>query len=288
MFEKSKKYTIEKIFISLAIVFFLFVWIAVSFFSGDSNNPLSKSDNIRGAGLNSSQILQGSIIKNEFSELARKSPQAGMVSFESVHRSDGVSIKDEFLVLMTEARAANSVNISGWTLKNTHGKKVSIGSAAYFPKAGYINFESDIILLPGERVIVSSGQSPIGNSFRVNACSGYLEQFQDFIPPLSSSCPKPLLLQEADLLDDTCRRYISSLPNCEFPASLPQGLSGVCVEHINEHLNYNGCSLDYQNVKNFYKEEWRVFLGQEERFLSGTGAVILLDINGLYVDRAIY
>ncbi len=76
------------------------------------------------------------------------------------------------------------LKITGLLVKDIFGKGAIIHGASALPYQGRINKETDVVVRGGSTIFLIEGQSPIGVSFRVNRCSGYLAQFQTFYPPI--------------------------------------------------------------------------------------------------------
>lgn len=198
----------------------------------------------------------------------------------------------EYIEIKASGRNEKPVFVTGWTLQNAAGNKIQIGNASPLPYLSRINQENPLFLGANESAYLVTGRSPIGVSFRVNSCSGYLEQFQNFSPPLSLSCPSPLdgIDTSALNLDQTCVDYINRTPRCTAnTGSLPGNLSSSCMSFINSQINYNSCVDTHKNDSTFYKPEWRLFLKQSSEFLNNTKeSVRLIDHGGKLVDLMTY
>jgi len=110
----------------------------------------------------------------------------GMITLSYVNKSNDPT--QEYLSI----RANNNIDkkmvkVSGWTLKSlASGSVVSIPKGTYLFFTGIINPEEDIYLTSGETVYLVTGVSPVGISFKVNKCSGYMQQFQTFTPYINN------------------------------------------------------------------------------------------------------
>ena len=89
------------------------------------------------------------------------------------------------------------ITITGLIMRNILGKSAVIAGASNLPYQGRINEVADVIVGPGSSIYIIQGISPLGVSFRVNKCIGYLAQYQDFYPLL----PKPII---DELTYNTC------------------------------------------------------------------------------------
>jgi len=198
----------------------------------------------------------------------------------------------EYIEIKAELSNKNPLYISGWSIKNSNGNKLTIGNGDKLPIVGEINTESALFLNPGEKVVITTGRSPIGVSFKVNTCSGYLEQFQDFTPPLKQMCPQPehIAASLSGNIESECSNFISAIPRCSiYTGETPSGLSQTCSSMIYNKINYNGCVGAYKNKSDFYSPEWRVFLGANSEFWSNNGDLIrLYDNSGNLVNSRSY
>jgi len=198
----------------------------------------------------------------------------------------------EYIELQAPAGNKGLVYISDWTLKNSSGKEARIGKAAKLLRAGTANTETPFFLAPGEKAIISTGRSPVGTSFQVNKCSGYLEQFQNFSPPLTGDCPSAAtdIYTSSRGLEQACGNYVATLPRCEaYTGTIPYGLSAACVSYIQTEINYNGCVETHKNDFDFYRPEWRIYLGRTVDLWENAGDLVrLYDHAGDLVDSKAY
>ena len=182
--------------------------------------------------------------------------------------------------------------MDGWTLGTASGLSVPIPKSDILYFDNSVNAENDtVVLYPGDKAFVISGQSPIGVSFRVNKCSGYLAQFKNFNPYLSNNCP---LARDENLSsiprrveNDACFDMLSNYPICHAQVdSLPLGFSYECTKFITEKLNYNSCIDTHKNDKDFYQKEWRIYLKRNTELWTNSRyeVVTLYDNQGKIVD----
>ncbi len=200
----------------------------------------------------------------------------------------------EYIVISASYNNTQPVNITGWKLKSAlSGKNVTIGQGVYLPFSGIVNKEADIFLNPGDKAVIATGHSPKGVSFRLNTCTGYFEQFQNFTPALPQQCPRPANEEfkvGLGRLNDTCIDYIEQIPSCfAHIQAVPIGLSAECNEFINKNIHYNGCLQIHKNDSNFYKQEWRIFLKRDSELWKDRRETIkLLDTAGKTIDSLSY
>lgn len=187
------------------------------------------------------------------------------------------------------------INVTGWTLKSkSSGATIKIPKGTYIFFAGTPNSEEDIYLNTGDIMYLVTGISPNGASFKVNKCSGYLSQFQTFTPYLSTSCPQPrnedLSSIPKTVNNDACLDYIDYFSSCRIQTeTLPANWSYECTSFIYNKINYPSCVNTHKNDKDFYQNEWRVYLKRSERLWKDRREeIILYDSNGKIVDTLVY
>lgn len=183
-------------------------------------------------------------------------------------------------ILVLAARKDNpiGITITGWKLVFGE-EKFEIGEGAPLPRFGAVNTTSPITLGPTDTAVLSLHEPPTGYSFRVNRCSGYFEQFQDFDPPLAKRCPRP----NRAPLDPVCAPYLDRLPVCETILTAPEGIPLRCTDPLRVASSYEGCVKEHSADYDFYTGEWRIFLGKSTAAESA-GRVDLFDSGGALVD----
>ena len=254
------------------LVLLFFVWL----FSGGPSRPSSTSGPFIGISLK--QAAENSIYK-----------YTANLSFGSnAKKSD---LQEEYIEIWASSSNKELINISNWSLENQNGIKVKIGQASQLPFLGEINQQQDILLNPGDKAIIVTGQSPIGTSFLINKCIGYLSQMQNFIPALARNCPDPVKDEMLPAsLDNKCIDYITrEFKLCTAYIALAAELSSSCKEYINERINYNGCARWHKRDFDFYKPEYRVYLKRSsELWNNDHEKIILYDENGEIIDWSSY
>lgn len=184
----------------------------------------------------------------------------------------------------------SNADATSWMLKNSRGDKAVLGPASPLPLSGKVNATEALKIQAGDRLFVSTGRSPIGVSFRVNKCSAYLEQFQDFIPPIAGQCPSITFEKSYGSLDSKCQTFIQGIHSCEANTrTFPAGITKNCKAFLDAAVTYNGCVATHKNDPGFYLKEWRVFLGKEkELWAEPNDTVMLLDSKGKLIDTLKY
>ncbi|MDR3570747.1 MAG: lamin tail domain-containing protein [Candidatus Pacebacteria bacterium] len=208
------------------------------------------------------------------------------ISAEGATASDP---QQEYLAVQNIGQS--TIDISGWSLQSAlTSARAYIPLAASFFRLGELNSQTALQLAPGGVAIVTTGRSPVGTSFRENSCSGYLEQLQQYTPPIQTQCPSPSdAASQAAQYGQSCASFVSSIPFCTFPQSLPSNLSTQCQAFIQNTLSYNGCVATHQNDNTFASNNWRVYLdGSKELWNNSHDTIRLLDSQGEVVAVTSY
>lgn len=257
-----------------------------------------------------------------------QSPWYGQIRIYASNASFEYQPHQEYIVLQAQYGSMREpINITGWTLTNAAGSRryqlgsntilgntsrVTIPSAATLYIPGAPNTAGPVILNPGDRAIVVSGSMPpvttypIG-SFRVNKCSGYIEEWESvaFSPELQRQCPRPDSYPEYQTVERECYEFLRRLNTCRTPEFKDKkrpdggyeagavdgvvGLSNQCKAFISRTFSYNACVANHLNDENFYTNEWRIFLGQPwELWAQDRETITLYDRQGLIVDQVSY
>lgn len=202
---------------------------------------------------------------------------------------------NEYLQFSLSQNAPFPVSISGWKLySEATGHSAIIPSGTKTMTSGAVNPPEYITLAPGERAIVTSGRSPVGASFRENKCTGFLNTYQQFYPPLPRNCPDPA--QELELFygsdyirDSSCLNYVRKLSRCETVLFPPKSISSTCKKFVSKHLNYNACVAAHKDDTDFNGTVWRIYLGQSRSLWRASYEVVkLIDYTGKTVGQFTY
>lgn len=201
----------------------------------------------------------------------------------------------EYLTFSLSSQHEGKVLITGFEIRSpVTGQSAMIGEGVELPFAGVVNVEDPVFISPGDKVVVVTGRSPTGYSFRLNKCTGYFEQFQDFTPSLPRECPRAIDEEQPEppnAFNDQCLDYIERIPRCTMPLKNTDiaYLQSQCRTFITEQLNYKSCVETHKNDKDFYKKEWRIYLGRSEELWKSKREIIkLLDLNKKTVDTITY
>lgn len=298
----------------LLFVLFLIVLGVVWVFTGGPERPISHGSpfldsplgengifGIPTVGGNASTTNDGSIISRVNNTLSglqageEKSPYAEYVSL-SISTAKQESPNEEYVTIKTSRTLSGTLTISDWRLESTvSGVSVTLGTASALPYFGQVNGEVPVAVSANTTVYITTGHSPIGSSFRLNSCTGYFEQHQDFEPRLPVECPLPILeLNSASKKygvnpAPACSSYISGLKQCETQTEVPSAMDSTCRSVVLSDLTYNGCVALHQGDADFYKSEWRLYLRQNQELWKQKGERIrLLDEAGRVIDVVSY
>lgn len=225
-------------------------------------------------------------------DFGETSPYWGMVTIKK--SSSGLkqsAPQNEYIVIAASSKLDEGLTLTGWKLQSMISKEiVTIPKATKVSTSGNVNIEQPIVIFPKDEVYLLTGHSPVGNSFQINKCSGYFEQFQDFTPSISKQCPRPkdeFVFSENDpfRFGAECLRYIENLSQCYMPLeALPIGFSDSCTLFITEEINYSSCIKNHRNDADFFKPQWRVYLKHDQEIWGTRDIIRLLDENGKTVD----
>ncbi len=213
----------------------------------------------------------------------------GKVSLSASWASRETDPQKEYIEISASYSNKEPVSITGWTLKGKQGFSATIGQGAYLVYSAQLNTQGAIFLGPNDRATIVTGHSPIGTSFRLNLCTGYFNQFQDFTPTLPQECPR---ISENEIpvnYPDACTDFIRSLSSCRMPlTAVPLGAGNDCTNFVSEKANYNGCVSAHKSEDNFYKPEWRIYLGRDNELWGTRDSITLFDNEGKIVAQTSY
>ncbi len=182
---------------------------------------------------------------------------------------------EEHIQISYNPKVDEPVNISSWKISNARGGEFTLGRVTNLPGFSASAEQDQLILQKGSKVNIITGQSPRGESFRLNKCAEYFKQFYSFVPNFSVSCPAPSREGDYAHLPDRCFEYLRGVSSCRIPTP-PLDVGNECREYINSNISYNGCATKHRNDTDFYKNEWHVYLKRTEQLWSDTRDTIRL------------
>lgn len=217
----------------------------------------------------------------------------GDVTISYVNRS--TDSKQEYIIIKMSGSSKKTIPVTGWKVKSlSSGNSAIIPKGTYLFFTGMVNSEETISLVGGDTLYLITGHSPNGSSFKLNKCSGYLTQFQNFVPYINTSCPAP---RKEDLssipklvINDACFDYIENFPSCKIQTDpLPQNWSTECYNFIQNKINYPSCINTHKSDWDFYQPEWRVYLKYTSNLWKNSReGIVLYDAQGKVVDTFNY
>lgn len=229
-------------------------------------------------------------VSTEQSDPERFSELRGMVELLP-GRARSLNPDDEFVEIKISKDAPAPVVITGWILENSSGLRVAIGGGApvLFPQPTVPSLQP-IALDPGASAVITTGQSSGDADFRVNKCTGYLDQANRFSHSLPRACP--LIRDEVssrDRLPERCIDYVETIGQCQIPPAIPETLSEDCAQFVREHANYRGCFMRYRANDDFLGGTWRIFLKRnQELWKQRRETITLRDEQGKVVSELTY
>lgn len=191
-------------------------------------------------------------------------------------------------ITITNRAKSESIPVTGWEFETSLGTRFAIPSAYNLP--GTLDSSLQPIMLPpGGRITITVGKQNKYTAFRENICTGYFTEQTKFTPSISKQCPK---IDTFDLLHlgDKCIAAIGNVPRCTIPAANHFfAQSSECSSYMINHLTYAGCVRDHQKDKDFYENQWYVWLNRDtEMFRNIHETLTLRDLAGKFVDRREY
>ncbi len=202
--------------------------------------------------------------------------------------------ENEYVVILVSGTSDTTVSTAGWKIvSKASGAGAPLPQGTEVPRSGRVNPLSPITLRGGDQMIVTTGRSPVGISFKENKCAGYFEENQDFNPSLQTNCPTPSqeFSRFYDNEDDngSCAAYVRSIPYCATETRASGNISSSCENFVEKHLNYNGCVDTHKGDPDFLGSTWRVFLGsREELWRRDRETITLLDGQNKVIDSITY
>lgn len=220
-----------------------------------------------------------------------------------VNYSLGSTPDREYVLIQAPSTNKEPVLITGLTIGSDASlTKHSIPKAWPLPFLGAIGVGEPVFLMPGERAFLTSGKSPIllttnpvdQTSFRLNKCTGFLGKGITVYPSLPTECPAPsseTLPTGGYELSYACVDYIRTIPRCTVPGPIPARLTGdsLCGTYISTKINYTECVKNHKDDEDFYRGEWRLYLGRSKTLWKSEREVMeLKDSEGKLIDSRAY
>jgi hypothetical protein len=236
---------------------------------------------------------------DEATQKITRSPYYGKVRLSNISGLRQSDPNREYITLNTSLKKDETLKITGWYLKSEiTGYYTVIGGASLLPFP-FTKNDSPVVLLQGDKVILTKGFSPVGISFRTNICTGYFEENRTFYPSLRRECPRPKdenlpIFSTIYDRNEECTRLIDRIPRCttvdsEYLRDLPDTVTSSCKNYMSASIGYNACVAKHFDDTNFPGKEYRIYLGKFGPLWRTTHDTINLhDESGLIVDTIEY
>ncbi len=262
--------------------------------ASDKNRPYPKNPTNPSTPIEVSKGGNQNLTDPRYASTTNKSPFFRLLTLETGNVYSN-SAKDQYIMIRADQDLQKPIVVSGWRLVSIEsGASATIPEGLILPfSESYNNANEKIALRGGDKAYINTARSPNGYSFLTNKCTGYFQQFNDFRPSLSYSCPRlsdEPLPERPNNLKDNCLDYIRSFPQCRtLTTALPPGLAIECQNFINDHAGYSPCIQNHKTDKDFYGKEWRIYLNHSDLLWKDRRETIrLLDENGKTVDELRY
>jgi hypothetical protein len=200
----------------------------------------------------------------------------------------------EYVQISASDNNKNKILLTGMLLKSRMtGNQANIGEGVAVYYSNNLNKTEPVFISPGQTVYVITGRSPIGYSFRINKCTGYLNNYyQNFIVSLPNSCPlikSYPLPARPNALKDNCLDFLDTISSCQTEFSFASDLAEDCKTFITDRANYPRCVADFSNDKDFLGDSWNIYLGRDDSLWKSKREIIdLVDQQGNVISTYTY
>ncbi|MGC9046582.1 MAG: hypothetical protein ACP5IC_00460 [Minisyncoccia bacterium] len=192
-------------------------------------------------------------------------------------------------IVLYSKNITNPIDITGWHIKSNKGD-IIIPPAVSDLNPSNINTPSDIYLPSNNYVYIFNNYSPTSYNFRLNKCTGYLNNTYKFNPPLP--CDYPQLFNRYDIssFSGQCQNFIFSLSRCTGPSieQLNYWAKEPNCRSFLDRFNYNGCYNLLKSSSDFFENKWYLWINGIWGIDQYHDKILLFDKNNLLVDEYIY
>ncbi len=232
--------------------------------------------------------------------LTGESPYKDKVSFDTIdHDPQHENPHDEYLTIRASVQNEQAISIKGWSVESYVSRtRIPLPKGVLLYALGRENALVHPVLAPGEFAYIVSGNSPLGDSFHTNSCTGQLATYAPFTPALSQVCPAmgdivPATVENLRVYGEQCIEYLQSLMPCEIPGkNVPKDLLPLCRALVEKEITYNKCiEREYKRsgFKVFNMGGWYLYLeSPAEVWRNKYDVIRLLDADGRVVDVLSY
>lgn len=221
------------------------------------------------------------------------SPLYGQVRIASLVRASPFPGTGGEVSISADWSLKNPIDVTGWGVRGNKGTVVFIPQAVpdYNPNTFVGLQNTDIMLESGGRVVVYGSRNPISVNFRLNKCTGYMNEAYKFDPSLPNECPQINYARTASL-SGRCQDFVRTLNVCVTPKLDAYNQANGYVEDECRTLvarqNQTACYTDHRGDADFFSKEWRAWNGVYMPFDADHDRLVLYDKQGLIVDEYIY
>jgi hypothetical protein len=215
-------------------------------------------------------------------KVLEKDPVTSKLSlYLRIYGGYGSSANEEYITIENTSKD-RYIDITDFKLKSTSTNiEVTIPKTVKLYFTGMQNVEENVILGPQERAYVITGKSPTSNGMKLNKCSGYLTQYNNFSPSFSTNCPAPrnedLSSIPKTVNNDICFDLIDYYPSCRVQSEpISNMYSSECQNFIYKKINYPNCINTHKNDSDFWEKTWYVYLKRSEKIWKDRREVIVL------------
>lgn len=219
------------------------------------------------------------------------SPYYQQIRISSMYRPTSYSSAAAQITLTASYNLERPINITGWVIKTNRGELPALPRIIndYHPYGLFS--EEDLVMNKNDQLYIFSGRSPISLNFRLNKCTGFLNNNYNFQPPLPNNCPT-IPRNEIITLTGRCQSFIMSLNACRIPtpnqiSSFGQPEESGC-RTILDKINYGGCYFQHRGDVDFFSREIRIWINYPFPFDTQHDRIMLFDRDGLLVDIYVY
>lgn len=218
-----------------------------------------------------------------------KPPKIDKVSMSGSYYASNPDYRQEYLIITASEYNEKPIDITGWKLRSSLGMEIKIPTAIELFESNSQGYKKNIILKPGDRATIITSYSPIGSSFKLNKCIGYLQETKTFTPAIFNSCPVPKSDISPTGLSDACLNYIDTISPCRAVKNPPVQLGETCNNFMTQVFTYDSCVTRHKKDKDFYGDDWRIYLGINEKlWKTSREKITLTDSGGKIVSTLSY
>lgn len=195
--------------------------------------------------------------------------------------------------LAADANNKEPLFITGWKVRGNRGSDLFVPNGiADMNPASIGATQTRIALAPSEYATFYTNASAIGRNFRLNKCTGFLNNFYSFTPALPKTCPALFDKGETVRFTGGCQSFLFRLSACANISPNDRNQFGsendIGCRDIMDRYNFGYCYNRFHTQPDFFSREWRIWLGDRPNFDREHDRILLFDNAGLLVDEKVY